>query len=296
MNKCCNDQNIQEINGYKTCVSCGSCGTIVNNCIMSDESEFMQFDNSRCSVPISESEVNPYSDDLYTWIPKGSKNYIYVNGNKKYTDISTIHSNSNNNHKKNSYKVIEDVLDNLLTKNGYNKNIINKAKKTWVDVINTGKITRANPRLGLIACCVFYACNGTKTSDEICYDLNIERQSFNKGLKIFRTIFKNNLDEYSENRKDSNLFGQYISSLIEYKVIPLNNVSNEILILCNKYYEKIYDQISFLTPKSIIVGIIYYVCGSLYLPISKKIMIDLFKICMPTLNKSIKTVTDVIQK
>lgn len=250
---CCINKNIICINDTYTCINCGA---IHDNIIENLE----------------------YPTTSYSWIPKGSKNYIYINGIKKLSDISIIHSNSLYNYKNKANNDIKNIYDNLLHITGYSVFILNNAKKNWELISN--KNHRNGIRLGLIASCLYFACEGIKTSGEICDDLNISKSNFNKGIKIYKNYFPNT------NINSFNLIGQYISILYKNHLIS-NNIINEFIIKCNNKYKNTNSILS-LSPKSIIISIIYLTIIYDYNIILKKNLIcKFYHISLPTLNKAI---------
>lgn len=295
---CCKNTNIKNINDTLTCINCGV-QIIKNNNKISSLNYMDDIDMStdiKCDIINKDQEqdsINNIYLNISSWVPRGSKNYIYSNGVKKYIDISRLHSNCVYNYKRKSYLKTEVLFDKLLLKNGYNNIIINKAKKLWTKIINMEKITRKGSRLGLIASCIYYSCDGLKTSIEICDDLNIKKTDLTKGLKMIRELLSEEIKTNDDN--SNNYFGQYILILVNENIIMEKQI-NEIIIICNKIYEELKDKILNVTPKSIIIGIIFFVGKYIYepaLPIDKNKLSKIYNICIPTLNKIIKKIEKI---
>jgi transcription initiation factor TFIIIB Brf1 subunit/transcription initiation factor TFIIB len=152
--------------------------------------------------------------------------------------------------------------------------------------MESGKLTRASVRNGLIAACLYYAC--------IYNNLPIDRQSiinlaegnqkgFLKGEKIFQEIMEkhakySSLGKEKVDISENDSFIKYITKL----ELPFKTVD-----ICNKFYTLYKDKLDSVTPKSATAGILFYVIKKnlqLKSP-SKSTVSREMGVCIPTINK-----------
>jgi len=149
------------------------------------------------------------------------------------------------------------------------------------------KLSRGNVRLGLIACCIFFACKKNKTPrsiKEICKMCDIETSVFNSAHKIFPDIMKNHIEAelFEESTQVDDLTSRFCSYLnldrkksckIANKVRQINEVVDETQILIGK------------TPSAITAACIIYVTSHENISIHKKYISQQLNVSVVTLNK-----------
>lgn len=250
----------------------------------------------------SESEWNNYRDDSGNYTKNTQRCDCYVDTNP-YSTGGTLLPGSNNtlmaklqiqqtfSHKQKTYWLTTTEIENaaaLLKIN--NKDTIDTAKKYWHKYMESGKLTRASVRKGLIAACLFYSCtinNSPIERQEIINAFNCDTKTLSKGEKVlFEILNTNNLTYINVQTEDSNSFIRYCS-LLKLKF----SISN----ICNDIYQKYKVPLQAVTPKSAVGGIIAYVVKyklSLKSP-TKTIISATVDVCTPTLNKVIQLIADL---
>jgi len=287
--ECLSNELIKE-DGYLLCHNCG----LILREILSKDAEWTNYsnevNNSRCGP--SQNEINPYSEQLSTFVSKGSKSFITKNGKYISSDISRLHIQQNYNGKQKSFDTVQNVFDNIDF--GYTNNVITTCKKLWSEIMKTNKIVRSGPRKGLIANCVYYSCvinNYSKSISEICNDINITNKDFNKGNKIFMALFKDT-EWYPRFFKESNVetfFNRYCSILSEDNIIKDSFIMSR---KCIQNYENFKHLFISFTVKTSIIGILYYTCINENIMISKSYISNKFEICIPTIMKVINKINE----
>tara|TARA_B100000768_G_C11269845_1_gene372884 strand:- start:1807 stop:2289 length:483 start_codon:yes stop_codon:yes gene_type:complete len=160
--------------------------------------------------------------------------------------------------------------------------------------MESGKLTRASVRNGLIASCLYYACiyKNLPTDRQSIIDL-VEgtQKGFLKGEKIFHEIMENNnrykyLGKEKINIIENDSFIKYISKLdLPFKAAEI----------CNKYYTLYIDKLDSVTPKSATAGILFYVVKKdlqMKAP-SKSTVSRETGVCIPTINKVLTILENV---
>jgi len=163
---------------------------------------------------------------------------------------------------------------------------LSDAKKMWHICMESGKLTRASVREGLISSCLFYACihNSIPVDRKKIIDgVDGNHKGFLKGEKIFLEIMSSNnvyknLGKERVDIKENDSFVKYCHML----ELPFHAST-----ICNDVYSEKSDRLDSVTPKSSIAGIIFYVVKNklgLKKPSKSKISQTL-DVCIPTINK-----------
>lgn len=264
------------------CVYCGACLYFTN---VSREGEWNNYkddcgnyskNTQRCDTYI---DSNPYSSSG-TILP-GSKNTL----------MAKLQIQQTFSHKQKTYWLISEEIERAASYlHITNKDTIDTAKKYWHKYMDSGKLTRASVRKGLIAACLFYSCttnNSPIGRQEIIKAFNCDTKTLSKGEKVlFEILNTNNLTYVNVETQDSNSFVRYCS-LLKLKF----SVSN----ICNELYDKHKVQLQAVTPKSAVGGIIAYVVKfklNLKTP-TKTVISATVDVCTPTLNKVIQLIYDL---
>lgn len=267
------------------CVDCGVCLYLTN---VSREGEWNNYkdecgnyskNTQRCDTYV---DSNPYSCGG-TILP-GSKNTL----------MAKLQIQQTFSHKQKTYWLISEEIERAAS---YlyitNKDTIDTAKKYWHKYMDSGKLTRASVRKGLIAACLFYSCtinNSPIERQEIIKAFNCDTKTLSKGEKVlFEILNTNNLTYVNIQTQDSNTFVRYCS-LLKLKF----SVSN----ICNELHDKHKVPLQAVTPKSAVGGIIAYVVKfklNLKTP-TKTVISATVYVCTPTLNKVIQLIHDLENK
>jgi transcription initiation factor TFIIIB Brf1 subunit/transcription initiation factor TFIIB len=299
------ENDVIETDGYYVCTICG----IVIKPRISDAAEWSNYtdtggntpNNSRCSSGVKTTDINPFSTNSSSFVPKGVKNVCYENGKVIKYDISKLHMKNNFNHLQKSFNIVDDHLENI-TSDKYSKRVVLTAKILWGEIMKTKKITRAGVRKGLIACCLYYSCihyDSTRSPLEICQDFGMtDTKQFNKGDKEFKETFENipkwsHLLTKTSNSED--YFSRFCSDL-EMSHIIIEGVSFQLAKDCREIYEKIKNDLYGMFPKSAACGIIFWVLKNRKIPITKTILSKELGICGPSLSKCCLLVINILGK
>jgi transcription initiation factor TFIIIB Brf1 subunit/transcription initiation factor TFIIB len=267
------------------CVDCGVC----------------LYDRNVCF----EGEWNNYKDDCGNYSKNSQRCDTYVDSNP-YSKSGTILPGSKNtfiaklqiqqtfSHKQKTYWLISEEIERAAAHlHITNKDTIDTAKAYWHKYMDSGKLTRASVRKGLIAACLFYSCttnNSPIERQEIIKAFNCDTKTLSKGEKVlFEILNTNNLTYVNIQTQDSNSFVRYCS-LLKLKF----SVSN----ICNELHDKHKVPLQAVTPKSAVGGIIAYVVKfklNLKTP-TKTVISATVDVCTPTLNKVIQLIIDLENK
>jgi transcription initiation factor TFIIIB Brf1 subunit/transcription initiation factor TFIIB len=245
----------------------------------------------------SGAEWNNYKDESGGWAKSSQRGDCIVNDNPYQKGDTHIIQFRNPllmrmqyqiafNHKQKTYWQTGVTFDHVATIMNIKKDCIDTAKKLWFHCMESGKLTRASVREGLIASCLYYSCiyNSCPISrDEIIKVFNCSSKSLAKGEKVFCQVVED-LKEYKHlvytnvDIHENDSFVKYCSRLnIPFKV------SNE----CNEIYEKYKLELQVVTPKSAIGGILTYIIKNklkMKSP-SKSEISKTVNVCTPTINK-----------
>jgi transcription initiation factor TFIIIB Brf1 subunit/transcription initiation factor TFIIB len=254
---------------------------------------------------LHDSEWNNYKDDSGNYAKNTQRCDVYTDPNP-YSKGGTLLNNNKNSfiaklqiqqtfsHKQKTYWLVGEEFERACTYLKINNRATSdSAKNYWHKCMESGKLTRASVRKGLIASCLFYSCviNNTPIErQEIIKAFNCDTKTLSKGEKVlFEILNIDNLTYVNIQTDDSNSFVRYCS------VLKLNfNVSHTCNLLHNKY--KI--QLQAVTPKSAVGGIIAYIVKyKLLLKTPTKTVISAtVDVCTPTLNKVIQMIYDFENK
>ena len=280
--KCKNNNCKHEITCEDVCVECGVC---LNISEISHDGEWNNYkddcgnfskNTQRCDTFV---DTNPYS-----------KGGTILSGNN-YSFIAKLQIQQTFSHKQRTYWLISEELERAATAlNINNKDTIETAKYYWHKYMDSGKLTRASVRKGLIAACLFYSCtknNSPIERQEIIKAFRCDTKTLSKGEKVlFEVLNIDNSTYVNVQTEDSNSFVKYCSLLkLEFKI------SN----ICNELYKKHKVEFQAVTPKSAVGGIIAYVVKyklNLKTP-TKTIISATVDVCTPTLNKVILLITNL---
>ena len=238
-----------------------------------DDGSF-QVSNQRGDANISD---NPY--DKTGTIPAFHKDSF----------ILKLHYQQTFTHKQKTFWKISEKFEDYRTRLSLPHSILPTAKNMWHICMESGILTRASVRNGLISACMYYS--GVQNNVLIDRKKLIEltegnQKGFLKGEKIFLEIMKNvpaykYLGREKEDIKDADVFAKFCNKL----ELPFRTIYT-----CNEIYTKNIDRLDSVTPKSITAGILFYVVKNelkLKQPSKSKIS-QVVDVCIPTINKVLK--------
>jgi len=322
---CCNDYCCEPSTSFvetTSSVLCGECGTIQSN-ILSEEQPNNYTDGqgrreNKGQHGMPNNSINPYTDSLSTFIPKGFKmttktnvceecgKYVkcksdktcqYCNSVKLVSktisyDLSNIHMRFSYNHKEKSFDSVKNIMENMSV--NYTKPLTDTALVLWAEIMKAKKLTRAGVRKGLIACCMYYSClqhGCPRTPIEICKDFCMDdTKQFNKGDKEFRETFENSSkwSHLLKKTSDSEEFFIRFCNILDLEYSLKNK--------CNRLYNDYNLGDMEVVPKSAAAGIIFYICSLEGIKISKTVITSKLGVCNPTLTKTVKLIEKIIKK
>jgi transcription initiation factor TFIIIB Brf1 subunit/transcription initiation factor TFIIB len=210
-----------------------------------------------------------------------------IPGINKNSLMMRIHYQQTFSHKQKTFWLISEKLSNYCTILNIG-NVLPTAKRMWHICMESGKLTRASVRNGLISACLYYACvfNNTPVDrEQIITVTEGHQKGFLKGEKIFMEIMDNNktyghLGKEKIDIKENDTFIKFCGQLgLPY--ITYN--------LCNEIYTLNIEKLESVAPKSITAGILFYVVKfklGLKQP-SKSRISQIVNVCIPTINKVI---------
>jgi len=259
---------------------CQDCGVVFFTSIF-ETNEWNTYKNEDGSyqASIQRADINT-SDNPYDTpgtIPGINKNSLMMR----------IHYQQTFSHKQKTFWLISEKLSNYCTILNIT-NVLQTAKKMWHICMESGKLTRASVRNGLISACLYYACvfNNTPVDRQQIIDVTEGNQKgFLKGEKIFMEIMDNNktyghLGKEKIDIKENDTFIKFCGQLgLPY--ITYN--------LCNEVYSQNLEKLESVAPKSITAGVLFYVVKfklGLKQP-SKSRISQIVNVCIPTINKVI---------
>tara|TARA_B100000287_G_scaffold432112_1_gene490741 strand:- start:4094 stop:5023 length:930 start_codon:yes stop_codon:yes gene_type:complete len=209
-----------------------------------------------------------------------------VPGLNKNSFMMKMHWQQTFSHKQKTYWKISEKLQEYCETLKISNNILCDAKKMWHICMESGKLTRASVRNGLISACLYYACiqnNIHADRKKIIEHTDGNNKGFLKGEKVFLDIMKStetykNIGVEIHDVSENNSFIKHCSMLeLPYKTS----------FLCEEVYKKNKDKLDSVTSKSITAGIIFYVVKNnlgIKTPSKSKISQEL-NVCVPTINK-----------
>ena len=271
---------------------CTSCGIVISETIIHDGPDWNDYDclkpsNSRCGLP---SDMhNPFDDQLGTYIPRGFRVQIWHADKKKFVwhDLANTHIRISANPKRKSFNIVKDSMKIAGDKLGLNLKILSTAYEFWAEVMHQKKLTRAGPRRGLQACCIFYATikhDVVRNPEEICKAFLMEdTRDFNKGDKEIRDVFEGTKHESLLNKTSTanDLLDRFV------QILGLKFVLHK---ECHRLYELNRKSLAAVSPKSAAAAIVYYVGKKHKYKLTKAKIAKELQVCNPTLNKSLKLI------
>lgn len=272
---------IHVLNYEKVCTKCGACmcNTQISNegewNIYKDESGNYSKNTQRADL---NTDTNPYS-------------YGGTLLNNNNTFMAKLQIQMTFSHKQKTYWQISNEIEHVSTLlNINNKLIIDTAKSYWHKYMESGKLTRASVRKGLVAACLFYSCvkhNLPIERQEVIDAFGCDTKTLSKGEKVlFEILDCSNLTYINIQTDDSNSFIRYCSIL---------KLQFSVATICNDLYKKHKISLQAVTPKSAVGGIIVYVVKyklELKTP-TKTVISTVVDVCTPTLNKVIQLIIDL---
>ena len=283
----CDKDSKKNIKGEIICIDCGrSSGNIIDNGAEwryygSEDSKFS--DPNRCGMPtnsllpeFSLGSVIPFKPNE-SWNMKKIRNYN--------TWIGSCYK------EKSLFNVFENM--NMRAKNYGIPNCIIEDAKYKYKIISEIKISRGINRIGIIASCLFIACNennSRRSIKEIAEIFKIPPTSMTKGLKKFNEILLVVKPEFKM------LFNTGIAESIDFinRFCSNLNIDKDIIDICRHVCNEIdkYDLVSENTPTSKAAGSIYLVSYLFELNITKKDICNICSVSEVTISKCFTKLID----
>lgn len=268
---------------------CIDCGLVVNSRICEScewnnyktEDGAFSANSQRADLYVSD---NPY--DTGGSIPAFYKNSL----------IMRIHLQQTFSHKQKTFWKISEKFNHYISVIGIHRNVLPTAKDMWHICMESGKLTRASVRNGLISACLYYACihnNLPVDRQKVIDNTEGNQKGFLKGEKIYLEIMEthgvyNYLGKQKIDIKENDTFVKFCSAL----ELPFKTVHT-----CNEIYTDCLDKLDSVTPKSITAGILFFVVKhrlKLKQPSKAKIS-QVVNVCIPTINKVV-SILETISK
>jgi transcription initiation factor TFIIIB Brf1 subunit/transcription initiation factor TFIIB len=153
---------------------------------------------------------------------------------------------------------ISEKFQSYCTIIGIHRSVLPTAKDMWHICMESGKLTRASVRNGLISACLYYACvhiNLPIDRQKLIDNTEGNQKGFLKGEKIYLDImgtskFYKYLGKQKIDIKENDTFVKFCNAL----ELPFKNVHT-----CNEIYTECLDKLDSVTPKSITAGILFFV-------------------------------------
>ncbi len=262
--------------GTEVCLDCGVVVTsrICQSCEWNNyKSEDGTFGASSQRADLYVSD-NPY--EVSGTIPGFYKNSFAMRLHLQYTFS----------HKQKTFWKISEKFQSYCTILGIHQSVLPTAKDMWHICMESGKLTRASVRNGLISACLYYACvhiNLPVDRQKLIDNTEGNQKGFLKGEKIYLDIMGTNkfykyLGKQKIDIKENDTFVKFCNAL----ELPFKTVHT-----CNEIYTECLDKLDSVTPKSITAGILFYVVKNklkLKQPSKSKIS-QTVNVCIPTINK-----------
>ena len=265
------------------CKICADCGIVVQSQVYEScewnnyKSEDGTFNNSSQRADLYVSD-NPYDKG-------GSIPGIY----NKNSLAMRMHLQQTFSHKQKTFWKTSEKFMHYIELLEIHRCVLPTAKDMWHVCMESGKLTRASVRNGLISACLYYACiynNLPVDRQKLIDNTEGNQKGFLKGEKVFHEIMEkhniyNFLGKQKIDIKENDTFVKFCNML----ELPFKTVH-----ICNEIYTKNVDSLDSVTPKSITAGILFFVVKNklnLKYPSKAKIS-SVVNVCIPTINKVVK--------
>ncbi len=274
---CCNHE-IRIFDTREGVEICDLCGEVLGNIYETQEWNCYKNESGFLSTNNQRGDVYPKSDNPYDI--GGS-----IPGFNKNSFAMRLHYQQTFSHKQKTFWQISERFNDYVTRLNTSNIMLQDAKRMWHICMESGKLTRASIRNGLISACFYYACifNNISIDRQKVIDLTDGNQKgFLKGEKIFLELMENtvykNLGKQKLDIKENDSFIKYCNTL----GLPFSYGTK-----CNEIFTKYEDVLDSVTPKSATAGILFYVIKHHYnlkTPSKTKIS-EITSVCIPTINK-----------
>ena len=276
----CGEITIYIIKGELICKSCG----IINGGILDFNPEWRYYGNddskgsdpTRCGLP---------TNNLLPESSLGST-ISYRNGESyEMKKIRNYHMWNAMPYKERSLYNVFDGIQVRALNNGITPCIIEEAKVLYKKIADT-KLSRGEPRKGIIASCIYKACvlkGAPRSTQEIANIFKISTKNMTRGCKKFDSIMnygKNDNIQFNGSRS-IDFIRRFCSHLNITKSIQ--DICGYVCIEAEKN-----NLVSKCIPPSVAAGSIYLVCTLLNVNVSKKDISDKCKISEVTISKCYK--------
>lgn len=276
----CNESTIYTISGELVCKSCG----IINGGILDYNPEWRYYgnDDSKCSDP---TRCGLPTNNLLPESSLGSTISYKTGESYEMKKIRNYHMWNAMPYKERSLYNVFDSIQVIALNNGITPCIIEEAKVLYKKIAET-KISRGEPRKGIIASCIYKACSlkgSPRSTQEIANIFKITTKNMTRGCKKFDTIMnysKNDNIQFNGSRS-IDFIRRFCSHLNINSSIQ--KISSYVCVEAEKN-----NLVSKCIPPSVAAGSIYLVCNLLNINISKKDISEKCQISEVTISKCYK--------
>ena len=242
-------------------------------------------------------EWNNYKTEDGTFNANSQRGDLYVSDNPydiggsvpgfyKNSLMMRIHLQQTFSHKQKTFWKISEKFNHYISVIGIHRSVLPTTKDMWHVCMESGKLTRASVRNGLISACLYYACihnNLPVDRQKVIDNTEGNQKGFLKGEKIYLEIMEtnklyNHLGKQKIDIKENDTFVKFCGAL----ELPFKTVH-----ICNEIYTECLDKLDSVTPKSITAGILFFVVKhklKIKQPSKAKIS-QVVNVCIPTINK-----------
>ena len=242
-------------------------------------------------------EWNNYKTEDGTFNANSQRGDLYVSDNPydiggsvpgfyKNSLMMRIHLQQTFSHKQKTFWKISEKFNHYISVIGIHRSVLPTTKDMWHVCMESGKLTRASVRNGLISACLYYACihnNLPVDRQKVIDNTEGNQKGFLKGEKIYLEMMEthgvyNYLGKQKIDIKENDTFVKFCDVL----ELPFKTVHT-----CNEIYIDCLDKLDSVTPKSITAGILFFVVKhklKLKQPSKAKIS-QVVNVCIPTINK-----------
>jgi transcription initiation factor TFIIIB Brf1 subunit/transcription initiation factor TFIIB len=248
----------------------------------------------------SGADWNNYKDDCGNYSSSNQRADTYVDNNpyassgcliqfKGQPFLMRLQYQQMFSHKQKTFWQTSVLFERTGTLLNLKENCLDTAKTLWHKCMESGKLTRAAVRQGLIASCLYYSCihnNVPIERDEILKVFECTSKCLSKGEKVMCQMLES-FPEYHHliynniNIDENDSFVKYCSNL---------GLPFQVSTVCTDVFRKNKVKLQAVTPKSAIGGVITYtVKEKLKYKIPSKAQISkIVDVCTPTINKVVQ--------
>ncbi len=289
----CYQNSLDVHEGILICQNCHSdYGSLIDD---APEWKYFGSDDNRCSDPTRCG--NPVHPIL---VESSYGTTFWYSQNSSVNRLKNINKWHSMPHHERSLKEVFDRLTHDASRHGLTSNIIELSHRLFAEIItyqsNTEdeKLSRADPREGLISACLFYACqeyDASRSPHEIAIICEVSEKTVTRGINLAFELLKNsqliNVTQYVTRYSD--FLERYCNKL------GLNQkITQEIRKFANLVNDK--KILTKCTPQAMMCGCIYFIIYMRQIKISKTEISNKCGPSVPTITKAYERLLPHIQE